>query len=96
MCELQYDELVEGYTEPSEDLEARLVRIEGRVGAESVRIVCQLLCTLPYGLTTLELMDGYRLCKRNSGMVFDAPDVLTPTPQIVLKHLGMFPSYTPF
>uniref|UniRef100_A0AC35FD48 Uncharacterized protein n=1 Tax=Panagrolaimus sp. PS1159 TaxID=55785 RepID=A0AC35FD48_9BILA len=76
------------YTDPSEDLDARLTRIEGRVGAESVRIVCQLLCTLPYGLSTLEIVDGYRLCKRNSGMAFDAPDVLTPDPQIVLKHLG--------
>lgn len=88
LAEIQYTELLEGYQEPCNDIDDRLSRIESKVGVEAVRIVCQLLSTLPYGITALELADGYRLCKRNSGMVFDPTDVLSPLPYMVLKHLG--------
>uniref|UniRef100_A0AC34Q2J0 NB-ARC domain-containing protein n=1 Tax=Panagrolaimus sp. JU765 TaxID=591449 RepID=A0AC34Q2J0_9BILA len=88
LAEIQYDELCEGQAEPSADLEVRLSKIESKLGAESVRIVCQLLCVLPYGLTALEVADGFRLSKRNSGMAFDPKDVLSPVPYMVLKYLG--------
>ena len=88
MAEIQYDELLEGHQEPSGDLDARLSRIESKVGVESVRIVCQLLSSLPYGLTPLEVVDGFRLSKRNSAMVFDPKDVISPIPYMVLKELG--------
>uniref|UniRef100_A0A7E4W5G8 AAA domain-containing protein n=1 Tax=Panagrellus redivivus TaxID=6233 RepID=A0A7E4W5G8_PANRE len=88
LAEMLCDEIADGDSELTDSIEAHVSRIESKVGAEPVRIVCQLLCSLPYGLTSLEVSDAYRLVQRNSGMSFDPTDVMTPKPEMVLRYLG--------
>lgn len=89
LAEVQCQELLEGQSEPSASIEERLRQIEGELGVENTRIICQLLCCLPYGITMLEAADGYRLMKRTSGMSFEPGDVLAIAPLQVIKKLGM-------
>uniref|UniRef100_A0A915EUK5 NWD1/2-like winged helix-turn-helix domain-containing protein n=1 Tax=Ditylenchus dipsaci TaxID=166011 RepID=A0A915EUK5_9BILA len=88
LAEIELEELLSGQTGVSASVDARLALIELRCGVENVRTLCQLMCCAPFGISALELMDGFRLRKRQAGMAFEQEDVLSTAPLIVLKHLG--------
>ncbi|KAI1715410.1 WD domain, g-beta repeat domain-containing protein [Ditylenchus destructor] len=88
LCEIITNELLLVQTAVSADVDARFALIEVRCGMESVRTVCQLLCCSPFGISTLELIDGFRLRTRQAGMAFEPEDVLSAAPLLVFRQLG--------
>lgn len=88
MAQIQWAQLMNGELSLSVDIENFLNYVEQLSGVENVTLVAQLLCCAPYGITCLELLDGFRLRKRNSATIFEPDDVLSAVPFHVLSNIS--------
>jgi hypothetical protein len=70
--EIQAADILAGHTECSKSIDARLQKAEARCGADNIRLFCEFLCCSPCGLTSLELLDAFRLRNYTTGFMFEA------------------------
>uniref|UniRef100_A0A915NXC7 WD_REPEATS_REGION domain-containing protein n=2 Tax=Meloidogyne TaxID=189290 RepID=A0A915NXC7_9BILA len=86
---IQRDEIIGGYADDiSETIEQSIAKAEFQCGTDNVRIFCEFLCCAPCGLTSLELLDAFRMRNYATGFMFEPQDVLSATPLLVLRQLG--------
>lgn len=67
-----------------------LEALEKEYGVNAVRNVFQLLLVSPYGLTSAEIADGYRLANFQNGVVTKIQELFLPLPLIILRRIGEF------
>lgn len=90
MAQLQCAELLNGELILSANIENFFNSLEQCCGVENFTLVAQLICCAPYGITLLELLNGFRLKKRNSAANFEPDDALSYVPILALINMRMF------